>query len=206
MGSNFGDLNNDGYPDFYLGTGYPEFEGLMPNQMYLNDRGKEFIDVTYAGGFGHLQKGHGVAFADFDNDGDQDVFIEMGGAYAADRFANALFDNPGFGNHWLKIGLIGRKSNQSGVGARIKAVIDDDGQRRSVYKWVGSGGSFGASPISRQEIGLAAATVIEELEIFWPTSNLTQRFTNVSVDQFIEIVEGEAQFRRLPDRPIAFRH
>ena len=205
MGSNFGDLNNDGYLDFYLGTGFPEFEALMPNRMYLNDRGQEFVDVTYAGGFGHLQKGHGVAFADFDNDGDQDVFIEMGGAYEVDGFANAMFENPGFGNHWLQVRLIGRKSNRSAVGARIKAVINDGGQRRSVYKWVGSGGSFGANAVSRQHIGLAGANSIEELEVFWPTTNRTQRFTNVAVDQIIEIVEGEAEFRRIPNRPIPFR-
>jgi FG-GAP-like repeat/ASPIC and UnbV len=205
MGSNFGDLNNDGYLDFYLGTGYPELEGLMPNRMYLSDRGKEFIDVTYAGGFGHLQKGHGVAFADFDNDGDQDVFIEMGGAYRVDGFANALFENPGFGNHWIRIHLIGRKSNRSAIGVRIKAVINEYGQRRSVYKWVGSGGSFGANSVSRQNIGLAGASSIEELEVYWPTSNRTQRFRNVAVDQAIEIVEGETEFRRIPERPIPFR-
>jgi len=206
MGSNFGDLNNDGYLDFYLGTGYPAFEGLMPNRMYLNQGGMNFIDVTYSGGFGHLQKGHGVAFGDFDNDGDQDVFIEMGGAYQADGFANALFENPGFGNHWLKIRLVGRQSNRTGVGARIKAVINEEGQQRSIYKWVGSGGSFGANPVSRQEIGLAGATTIEELEILWPTTNLTQRFQQVAADQCIEIVEGESEFRHLPDNPLPRAH
>lgn len=205
MGSNFGDLNNDGFPDFYLGTGYPELEGLMPNRMYLNQRGQDFMDVTFAGGFGHLQKGHGVAFADFDNDGDQDVFIEMGGAFPVDGFANALFENPGFGNHWLKICLIGRQSNRSAVGARIKAVIDDGGQRRSVYKWVGSGGSFGSNPVSRQEIGLGQANSIEELEIFWPTTNRTQVFKNVEVNQLVEIVEGQSELRHRPDRPDASR-
>ncbi|MEZ6087377.1 MAG: VCBS repeat-containing protein [Pirellulaceae bacterium] len=77
MGANFGDLNNDGFPDFYLGTGYPNYEALMPNLMYLNQAGKRFADVTTVGGFGHLQKGHGIAFADIDNDGDQDIFSEM---------------------------------------------------------------------------------------------------------------------------------
>ena len=57
MGSNFGDLDNDGYLDFYLGTGYPDYKQIMPNLMFRNKRGSGFVDVTYAGGFGHLQKG-----------------------------------------------------------------------------------------------------------------------------------------------------
>ena len=72
MGSNFGDLDNDGYLDFYLGTGYPDYRSIMPNVMYRNQSGKRFADVSMAGGFSHLQKGHGVVFADLDNDGDQD--------------------------------------------------------------------------------------------------------------------------------------
>ena len=81
MGSNFGDIDNDGFLDFYLGTGDVHYEDLMPNMLYRNDAGMRFLDVTAASGLGNLQKGHGIAFADFDNDGDQDVFAEMGGAY-----------------------------------------------------------------------------------------------------------------------------
>ena len=84
MGSNFGDLDNDGYLDFYLGTGYPDYKNLMPSVMYRNRQGIDFVDVTYAGGFGHLQKGHAVVFADLDNDGDQDIFEQMGGAFPGD--------------------------------------------------------------------------------------------------------------------------
>ncbi len=83
MGSNFGDLDNDGFLDFYLGTGYPDYKNLMPSVMYLNRAGSQFVDITSAAGFGHLQKGHAVVFADFDNDGDQDVFEQMGGAVLA---------------------------------------------------------------------------------------------------------------------------
>ncbi|MFP6650318.1 MAG: VCBS repeat-containing protein, partial [Pirellulaceae bacterium] len=73
MGANFGDLDNDGYLDFYLGTGIWEYHGLMPNLMFHNREGKGFSDVTTSGGFGHLQKGHGIAFFDYDHDGDEDV-------------------------------------------------------------------------------------------------------------------------------------
>ncbi len=193
MGSNFGDLDNDGYPDFYLGTGYPDYKNIMPNVMYLNNSGNGFFDVTYSGGFGHLQKGHSVVFADFDNDGDQDIFEQMGGAFPGDRYGNALFENPGFGNHWIAVELVGVDSNTSAIGARIRIEISEGGVRRSIYKHVNSGGSFGANPL-RQTIGVGKAEKIETLEVFWPTTGLTQSFHDVLSDAFIQVVEGEAQY------------
>lgn len=203
MGSNFGDLDNDGFPDFYLGTGYPEYEQLMPNLMFHNRRGTRFDNVTTAGGFGHLQKGHGVAFADFDHDGDQDVFIEMGGAYAGDAFWNAFFENPGFGNHWITLKLVGTQSNRAGIGARIRVEVREDGQTRSIYKWVNSGGSFGGNPL-RQQIGLGTAEQISVLEVYWPASDTTDTYRDLSVDQFLEITEGNPAPRQLDWQSTSF--
>ncbi len=203
MGANFGDLDNDGYLDFYVGTGYPPYHSLMPNVMYRNRDGQGFADVTYAGGFGHLQKGHGVFFADLDHDGDQDVFEQMGGAYPGDRFGNALYRNPGSGNHWITIRLVGVRSNRSAIGARIRAEIVDDGTRRSVYRHVNSGGSFGANPL-RQTIGLGRATRIEKLEMFWPTTGRTQTFTDLPVDRFIRITEDEPAYETVALQAVTF--
>jgi len=161
----------------------------LGNQAYHNLLGKGYADVTLPSGLGHLQKGHGVAFADLDFDGDLDIFCQMGGAFRSDKFHNALFENPGFGNHWLAVRLEGRKSNRSAMGARIRADIIEDGAKRSVYRWVGSGGSFGANPL-RQHLGLGHATKIELLEVFWPTTGKTQVFRDIPLDRYLEIVEG----------------
>jgi hypothetical protein len=203
MGSNYGDLNNDGYLDYYLGTGYPRYEALMPNVMYLNRGGVSFADVTTVGGFGHLQKGHGVVFADLDNDGDQDVFEQVGGQYPGDAFGNALFENPGFGNHWIKLDLVGTRSNRSGVGVRIRVEIDDGGRRRAIHRTVSTGGSFGVNP-RRQEIGLGRAERIALLEIYWPTSGRRQRFRDVGVDRWFRVVEDRDELTELTLRPIPF--
>jgi hypothetical protein len=200
MGANFGDLDNDGYLDFYLGTGYPSFDGLMPNLMFWNRSGLRFEDVTTAGGFGHLQKGHGVSFADLDNDGDQDIFEQMGGAFPADRFGNVLYENPGFSNHWIKLRLTGVQSNRSALGARIHLTVTESGQERSIYKDVNSGGSFGGNPLL-QHIGLGQAQQIDRLRIYWPASNQTQEFRQVDVDQCLAIVEGQERYATL-DPPV----
>ena len=196
MGSNFGDLDNDGFPDFYLGTGYPDYEGLMPNLLFHNERGQRFTDVTTAAGVGHLQKGHGVGFADLDHDGDLDIFVELGGAFAGDVFGNALFENPGFGNHWIVVKAVGVESNRSAIGVRIRAEVIENGERRSVYQWVNSGGSFGANSL-RRHIGLGAAEKIEVLEVYWPTTDQTQRYEDVGVDQMIVVTEGVDKYERV---------
>ncbi|MBI3466107.1 MAG: ASPIC/UnbV domain-containing protein, partial [Planctomycetes bacterium] len=131
-------------------------------------------------------------FADFDNDGDQDVFEQMGGNYPGDRCHDALYQNPGFGNHWITVKLIGVESNRAGVGARIRVDVIEDGRPRTIYKHVNSGGSFGANPL-RQMIGLGKATRIERVEILWPATRRTQSSTEVPLDQAIEIVEGQGR-------------
>jgi hypothetical protein len=199
MGSNFGDIDGDGFLDFYLGTGSPSYANLLPNQMYLNRRGMHFDDVTMVGGFGHLQKGHAVAFADLDNDGDVDVFEQLGGAYPGDKYGDALFENPGFHRHWLSVRLEGTTSNRAAIGARMRVVVRDgrgdpsgDGER-SIYRTVSGGGSFGANPL-RQTFGLDDADEVIRVEIFWPVTGDTQIVRGVPVDSFVRVVEGAEGF------------
>ena len=197
MGANFGDLDNDGWLDFYLTTGSPKLDTLMPNLMFRNDGGVRFQDVTKSGGFGHLQKGHGVAFADLDNDGDQDVFHQIGGFLPTDEFRDALYENPGHGRRFLTVELQGTTTNRSAIGARIRVTVDSPGGRRDVHRAVGSVSSFGGSPVSRQAIGLGDATSIVRLEVTWPTSRTTQVFEEVPIDAFFRVIEGRAELQKL---------
>jgi hypothetical protein len=196
MGANFGDLDNDGFPDFYLATGNVAFSEIRPNVMFRNNRAQNFTNVTMAGGFGHLQKGHAVSFADIDNDGDQDVYVQLGGAWAADRFSDGLFLNPGFEAHSVTLALQGTKSNRCAIGVQIRAQISEDGVERTVHTEITSGSSFGANPL-RRTIGIGTATVIDRLEVYWPTSETTQTFTNVTADQAYAIIEGNSQLQKL---------
>ncbi len=196
MGANYGDLDNDGWLDVYLGTGVPDYDALMPNIMYRNDGGSRFIDITFAGGFGHLQKGHAVAFGDLDNDGDQDLLEQVGGAYPYDAYSNVLFENPGDQGSWIVLRLIGTRANRFGVGARIEAVVATPTVRRSVYALAGTGGSFGGSSL-QQEIGLGGAHKIERLVIQWPGSGTRQEFDRVERNRFYEVREDRAELKAL---------
>jgi hypothetical protein len=192
MGCNYGDLDNDGFLDFYLATGNPNNAMLIPNRMFRNDGGKRFQDVTTSGGFGHLQKGHAVAFADFDNDGDQDVYAVLGGAYTGDTARNVFFENPGHGNNWVKLKLEGVQSNRSAIGARIKLIVQTAQGERAIYRTVSTGSSFGTNPL-RQEIGIADASKILRAEIFWPVTGKTQVIDGLQINHAYHVKEGAAK-------------
>ena len=191
MGGNFGDLDNDGWPDFYVGTGAADYRSLVPNRMFRNVDGRTFQDVTTSADVGHLQKGTAVAFGDINNDGTQDIYAVLGGELPGDGFQRALFLNPGFGNHWITLRLEGVQTNRSAIGARIKVTVDTEHGRRDIYATVSSGGTFGASTL-QQEIGLGDAMAIRSVEITWPTSRTVQTFENVAMDQIVKIREGDA--------------
>lgn len=193
MGCNFGDIDNDGWLDYYLGTGAPEYTSIVPNKLYRNIGGKKFEDITYATNTGHIQKGHAVAFADIDNDGDRDIYEVMGGAVEGDRFRNVLFENSSAtGNHWVQLKLEGTNSNKAAIGARVRIKVKMlDGGSQNFYHTVCTGGSFGSSPL-RIEAGLGKATAIEEIEIRWPnTKQSVEVITNVSMDTLVKIKEKQ---------------
>jgi hypothetical protein len=167
--------------------------------MFRNDGGRRFQDVTTVGGFGHLQKGHAIAFGDLDNDGDQDVFAVLGGAVTGDVFQNALFENPGTPNRWLTIELHGTRSNRMGVGARIAVTVATPAGERTIRTTVGTGGSFGSTTLA-QELGLGDATAIRQVEVWWPASWIRQRHADVEPDRWIRITEGEDAIELLERR------
>jgi hypothetical protein len=183
----------------YLGTGEPNFATLIPNRMFRNVVGRRFAEITASSGTGHLQKGHAVACGDWDRNGTLDVFIQMGGAVNGDRFRNILFQNPGQGNNWLNVKLVGKKTNRAAIGARIKVVTPARGANAkplTIYRHVSSGSSFGANPLE-QHIGLGKAERVARLEIHWPTSRTTQVFEDVAVNEWIEVTEFGNDYRRL---------
>jgi hypothetical protein len=198
MGSGFGDFDVDGFPDLYLGTGAPAYDALEPNVAYRNDAGQAFQDVSSDMHVGHLQKGHGVSFGDIDEDGDEDLLAEVGGAFPADAFPNPLFFNPTETGGRVILRLVGVTVNRSAVGARVRVVTP----LRTFHHVVGGNSSFGNNSL-QVEAGLGEATEIAWVEVDWPGGG-TEVIEGVTLGSVVTIRQGEGLVESRPFRPVPF--
>jgi enediyne biosynthesis protein E4 len=127
-----------------------------------------------------------MAIGDFNNDGAVDVVVCIN-----DGAPLLLRNNVGSLNHWLGIKLVGKKANPDAVGARI---TDQSGDLKRSRIKVG-GGSYLSSHDPRLVLGLGPRTSIDWLEVKWPLpSGRVERFTELPIDRYITIVEGEGKW------------
>ncbi len=189
MGIGLGDVDNNGFPDIYLANGGPEMYRLEPNALFLNQGDGRFVEVTSAAGVGNLGKGHGATFADFDADGDIDLYAGLGGHYDADVWPNSLYRNDGPVGNYLGLKLVGTASNRDAIGARVVVYCED----RQVHGQVASGYGFGSSNALALHLGLGRADQVERLEVRWP-SGKGQIWEGVPANRLLRIVEGEANY------------
>ncbi len=190
MGSNFGDLDNDGWLDFYLGTGYPNYEGLMPNVLYRDRRGQE-LRRRHDGGRSRPP-------AEGTRGGDRRLRRRRrSGPVRADgrRLSRATASptrcsrTPATATTGSASSWSGTRSNRAGDRrAHPRRHRSRAAPARSIYRTVGSGGSFGCNPL-RQTIGLGQAERVERLEVWWPASGERQAWTGLAADTVVRIVE-----------------
>jgi tetratricopeptide (TPR) repeat protein len=194
MGSGVADVDNNGHLDLYIGTGDPQLSRLEPNHLLVNNGDGTFTDVTAIAGFARPgNKGHGVAFVDIDDDGDLDIFAQLGGHYQGDFAENAFYRNlKGNQNRWLQIELRGVKSNRFAVGAQLTAKAGD----LTVYREIKGSEGFGATNPYRVHFGFGKRTRVDSLEIRWP-SGRTHEFSGIDTNQILGLKEDEEQFKPL---------
>lgn len=195
-GLKFFDFDNDGDIDLMLCDGHPDdrIEQLRDNVTYLEpmllfrNNGKSFENVSRQSGafFSKPLSGRGMALGDFNNDGAVDVLVSQNNAAPILLRNNAARDN-----HWLGVRLIGKKSNIDAIGAKV--TYQAGGLNRHQFK-VG-GGSYLSSHDPRMVLGIGKQTKIDWLEVQWPQpSDKTERLTNLPVDRYVTITEGEGKW------------
>jgi hypothetical protein len=176
FGCTWGDYDNDGDLDLYISTSY------CCNQLLRNDGAGTFTDDT-TGPLGDAP-GYslGTAFADYDGDGDLDLYVADVGVYDYCKlFRNLL----GYENNWVHVNLVGTASNRAGIGARVRVVTGRGSQIREI-----SGGSGMRSQDSlTAEFGLGSETTVDSLIVHWP-SGCTDIMTDLAAKQVVSVTEG----------------
>ncbi len=197
FGGGFLDYDNDGWLDLFIANGhvYPEIEQASPgthykqvSSLFHNEYGKKFSEVGALAGIATQapHAGRGVVFADFDNDGFTDILVANNGD------PPLLLRNSGNANHFLNLKLIGVKSNRDAIGARVRVTSGGISQIREII----GGGSYLSQNDLRANFGLGNARKVEMVEIKWPRpSAVVERFTDLPIDRYITIVEGEGKWK-----------
>ena len=142
------------------------------------------LPICYSGGFANIQKGHGVGFGDLDHDGDEDLYVVIGGSYDGDQFYNCLFENPNPDqNNWIVLKLEGTTANKAAIGARVTLSVVEGGQDRKICRTVTSGASFGGNSLIL-EVGLRKATEVKSVHVQWPCKECPdQVFTGMAINK-----------------------
>jgi len=183
-GTAFLDFDNDGNDDLFITDGH-----LVDNIQLLRDTAsyaqKNQLFINKSGTFGQVLYspesivGRGVAYGDFDNDGNADILVTN------NNQQSILYRNTWAGrNHWITIQLVGTKSNRDGIGSKV--IIVTGGKTR--IKQSNGGGSYLSASDHRLHFGLVNSSIIDQLVVHWP-SGTTDQFRDVPGDQFIRIEE-----------------
>ncbi|MBZ5612592.1 MAG: CRTAC1 family protein [Acidobacteriia bacterium] len=189
-GTLFVDIDNDGWPDLFMANGhiYPEVDNKGLNNtfrerkiLYWNERNGKFRDISLDAGPGITTpfNSHGVAAADFDNDGAVGILVNN----SHDR--PSLLKNLGDRGNWILLKLEGTKSNRDAIGARVTVRVGDHQQSQEVR----SGGGYISQSDFRLHFGLGKATKADAIEIRWPSGQV-QRLENVTANRTVKIRES----------------
>ena len=178
LGSAWADYDNDGWLDLVVTN------GDEPSFLYHNNGDGSFERITDGAVATDVNTSRGVAWGDYDNDGDLDLFIAVIGN-------NLLYQNEGSGNHWISLLCVGNWSNRSAIGTTVGARAQIGGhpvwQTRQIS---GQTGYYSQSSMN-VNFGLGDASQIDELELRWP-SGVVQTLNDLPADQFHTIFEEYA--------------
>jgi enediyne biosynthesis protein E4 len=202
-GVGFFDMDNDGWLDILVANGhvYPEVNSsktetpyAQRKYLYRNLRNGRFEDVSDKGGPGITAAvpARGCAFGDYDNDGDLDIVVNCVNAPP-----QLLRCDSQTGRNWIKIKVVGIKSNRTGIGARVKVVakmLPDSPQPMVQIDEVRSGGSYYSQNDLRLHFGLDLAKIVDLVEVRWPSGQI-DNFTNLAVNRLYIIEEGSKAIR-----------
>jgi len=189
-GTGIVDLDNDGLPDIFvvagsvypgLGHELPQYPSKSPREVYRNLGNGTFEELAAKAGPAIVEahSSRGCAFGDFDNDGDLDILVVN-----LNQPPSLLRNDMRGSNHWLKVKLVGTKSNRSAIGARVLVRYGKKVQAQAVV----SQSSYYSASDPRLHFGLGAETTAD-IEVYWPNGHL-ETLKAIHSNQLVTIKEG----------------
>ncbi|WP_210374660.1 CRTAC1 family protein [Rhodothermus bifroesti] len=191
-GTFFFDYNNDGRPDLFVTNGStlqqrdrPQLLVPQKDLLFWNRGADGFYDVSAVSGsyFDSLFVGRGAAFADYDRDGDLDLFVVNHGTRGV-----LLRNEGGSQQSWLQVALESRSCNRMALGAWVRVVVGNSAQ----VQQIGAQSSYLSQNSYVAHFGLGEAAVVDTVEVIWPCNGKRQRLEHVPARQRILIVESPA--------------
>ncbi|MGB5879872.1 MAG: CRTAC1 family protein, partial [Thermoanaerobaculia bacterium] len=181
----WGDFDNDGDLDLYVANGTEGTDDIL-GYFYrqLGDGSFERVLESPFDTDRHISAG--TAWSDYDNDGDLDIFVANWGD---NEEANDLYRNQTSGASWLALRLEGRQSNRMGIGAKVRLVVEMEGETSTQHHWQLLNTGYGSQNAPIIHFGLGDAKVANTLEISWPSGKVDTH-SNVEANRFWHAVEG----------------
>ena len=203
FGCFFFDYDLDGHPDIFAANGHvsDDIEKVQsrvthaqPPHLFRNVNGKQFEDMRALPGpaFGKPVVARGAAFADYDNDGDLDVLMNVNNGPA-----RLLRNDGGNRGNVLRVQTVGTASNRDGIGARVD--VTAAGGRRA-WQIVKTGSSYASQSELTLTFGLGAASSVEALRVTWPSGRV-ESLPGQRANQVLTIEEGKGVVRATPVAP-----
>ena len=208
-GVGFFDMDNDGWLDILMSNGhvYPEVDRSNADlkyaehkYLYRNLQNGRFEEVTDKGGPGILESApaRGCAFGDWDNDGDIDIAVNCVNAPPQMLRCDSTLKR-----NWIKIKLVGVKSNRSGIGTRVivTAKTKPDAAKPLIQMdELRSGGSYFSQNDMRLHFGLDQAPKVDQVELRW-LSGQVDSLKDLEVNRLYTIQEGGKVLKAEPLTP-----
>ncbi len=184
-GHTWGDYNNDGNLDLYVANG--TYREDMRNYLFYGNGEGRYRKIEEEDILKHADTSAGAAHADFDRDGDLDIFVASWGS--GDQI-NRFYENTTNGKNWVSFRLKGETVNSYGIGTKLELTVSDGTKTKKLYRWMYPITGYGSQNDYELHFGLGGFKNIDRLVVTWPDNSI-EKYPELNLKKHYLIIQGE---------------